>query len=396
MSFQFVLGIQAFLVYFIYLSSSWFIKFLERKNKDKFTVNLSAFSFLAVLWTVLPFIGICLVYFTSGRVLWWAMGASFGLFGAFLWFISKRIGSFNVAVALEKILFWLIAAVCLVTVIISLFIVIFLLLNSLKFFKFVSVFDFLFKLQWAPQMYKVFLADSFGVVPVIVGSVMIALVALMIACPIGVLCAVYLSEYSSKSVQQFSRPFLELLSSVPTVVYGYFAAFTFGPFFSHFAQHFGIDFSIESAFAAGVVIGIMTIPYIVSLVLDALKSMPKILKDSALSLGSTKSEAITRVILPYCLPSIFSAFSLAFSRAIGETMIVVMSAGLVANMTLNPFSSVTTATVQIVNLLTGDQEFSSPVTLSAFAIGFLLFVMTFCLNSATIIFANRWRKKMFS
>jgi phosphate transport system permease protein len=213
------------------------------------------------------------------------------------------------------------------------------------------------------------------------------------AIPLGLCAAVYLSQYARSRVRDVLKPILEILAGIPTVVYGYFAAVVVAPFLKVFFANFGIDIASESALGAGFVMGIMIIPFILSLSEDAISAVPSVLRDGALALGSTKSEMIKRVVLVCAFPNIISAILLGVSRAVGETMIVVMSAGLVATMTVNPLNSVTTATVQIVTLLVGDQESDSPKTLAAFALGLVLFVMTLIFNIIALVTVKKFKAR---
>jgi phosphate transport system permease protein len=207
------------------------------------------------------------------------------------------------------------------------------------------------------------------------------------------MAAIYLTQYADPAVRRYLKPMLELLAGVPTVVYGFFAALTVAPAVRNFAVSMGYaDASAESALAAGLVMGIMIIPFVSSMADDALAAVPQSMRDGSLAMGATKSETVKRVLVPAALPGIVGGVLLAVSRAIGETMIVVMAAGLAANLTLNPFSSVTTVTAQIVALLTGDQEFDSPKTLSAFALGLALFVITLILNIYALAVVKKYRE----
>jgi phosphate transport system permease protein len=269
-----------------------------------------------------------------------------------------------------------------------------LLFESALFFGKVSVVEFLTGLNWSPQEAiradQVGSSGSFGAVPLFWGTLFITLIAMVVAVPVGLMSAIYLTQYASRRARSYLKPLLELLAGVPTVVYGFFAALTLAPKIREFGIAIGIEnASSESALAAGLVMGIMIIPFMSSLSDDALTAVPQAMKDGSLAMGATESETIKKVLIPAALPGIVGGFLLSVSRAIGETMIVVMAAGLAANMTLNPFDSVTTVTTQIVALLTGDQEFDSAKTLSAFALGLVLFLVTLALN----VFALRVVKK---
>jgi phosphate transport system permease protein len=283
-------------------------------------------------------------------------------------------------------------------ILITIGIVFSLIAESLRFFTYVSPLDFLFGLSWTPQQ-MAFRADqvggeaAFGFVPLLAGTLLITAIAIMVAAPIGLLSAVYLSDYASKPLRAFGKPVLEVLAGIPTVVYGFFAALTVAPAIRDAGTALSLDVSSESALAAGVVMGIMIVPFVSSLSDDVINSVPQSLRDGSLAMGATKSETIRRVVLPAALPGIVSSLILAVSRAIGETMIVIMAAGLAANLTLNPLEAVTTVTVQIGTLLTGDQEFDSPKTLAAFALGLALFLITLILNMIALRVVKRYREQ---
>lgn len=275
------------------------------------------------------------------------------------------------------------------------------LFESIRFFAKVPVTEFLFGLEWSPQM--AIRADqqgssgSFGAIPLFTGTLLIAAIAMIIAVPCGLMSAIYLSEYASGRVRDIIKPMLEVLAGIPTVVYGFFAALTIAPIIREMGIDFGLDqymaISSESALAAGLVMGVMIIPFVSSLSDDVINAVPQSLRDGALGLGSTHSEVIKQVVIPAALPGIVGGVLLAASRAIGETMIVVMAAGLAANLTLNPLDSVTTVTVQIVTLLVGDQEFDSPKTLAAFALGLMLFLVTLSLNYLALHIVKKYREQ---
>lgn len=284
-----------------------------------------------------------------------------------------------------------------VSILITTLIIVSVVFESALFFGKVSVTDFLFGTTWSPQ--TALRADqagssgSFGAVPVFLGTFLITIIAMLVATPVGLFAAVYISEYASASMRNRLKPVLETLAGIPTVVYGYFAVTTIAPFIRGAGATIGVEISSESALSAGFVMGVMIIPFIMSLSEGAINSIPLALRDASLALGSTKSETIKNVILPAAFPGIMSAILLGVSRAIGETMIVVMAAGLSANLTFNPLSSVTTVTVQIVTLLTGDQEFDSPKTLAAFALGLTLFMVTLLLNFIALRVVKKHRLK---
>ncbi len=271
------------------------------------------------------------------------------------------------------------------------------LFEAIRFFQEVPVTEFLFGLNWSPQTAiradQVGSSGSFGAVPLFAGTLLITAIAMIFAVPVGLMTAIYLAEYSSQRIRAITKPILEILAGIPTVVYGFFAALTVAPFVRRTGESIGLDVASESALAAGLVMGIMIIPLISSLSDDAIHAVPKAMRDGALGLGSTRSEAMINVILPAALPGIVGGILLAVSRAIGETMIVVMAAGLAANLTVNPFEAVTTVTVQIVTLLVGDQEFDSAKTLAAFALGLVLFIATLGLNVIGLQVVRKYREQ---
>lgn len=260
-----------------------------------------------------------------------------------------------------------------------------------------GVLEFLFGTDWNPQ--QAMRADqgdiqsAYGFLPLLAGTLLITLIAICVAGPLGLLSAIYLAEYASPRTRKIAKPVLEILAGIPTVVLGFFAALTVAPFVRDFGRALGLDVASESALAAGLVMGMMIIPFISSLSDDVMTAVPQSLRDGAYALGATKSEAIKQVVLPAALPGIVSAFMLAISRAIGETMIVVMAAGLAANLTFNPLEAVTTITVQIKTILVGDQEFDSAKTLAAFALGFVLFFVTLVLNIIALRIVRKYREQ---
>ncbi|MCG8546947.1 MAG: phosphate ABC transporter permease subunit PstC [Alphaproteobacteria bacterium] len=276
-------------------------------------------------------------------------------------------------------------------------IVLSLLFEAARFFQMVSPVEFLFGLVWSPQIAlradQVASSGSFGAVPIFAGTALISAIAMVVAVPIGLLSAVYMAEYAAPRFRAVVKPILEILAGIPTVVYGFFAALIVAPFLRDSGADIGLTISSESALAAGLVMGVMIIPFVSSLSDDVITAVPQAMREGSYGLGATKSETIKRVILPAALPGIVGSVLLAVSRAIGETMIVVMAAGLSANLTANPFEAVTTVTVQIVTLLVGDQEFDSPKTLAAFALGLVLFVITLCLNVIALRVVQKYREK---
>ncbi len=260
-----------------------------------------------------------------------------------------------------------------------------------------TVFEFLFGTDWNPQ--AAMRADqgeiqtAYGFLPLLTGTLLITVIAILVAGPLGLFSAIYLAEYASPRMRAVSKPILEILAGIPTVVLGFFAALTVAPYIRGWGEAFGLEVASESALAAGVVMGMMIIPFISSLSDDVINAVPQSLRDGAFAMGATKSETIRQVVLPAALPGIVSAFMLAISRAIGETMIVVMAAGLAANLTFNPLEAVTTITVQIKTILVGDQEFDSAKTLAAFALGFVLFFVTLMLNFIALKVVQKYREQ---
>ncbi len=269
--------------------------------------------------------------------------------------------------------------------------------EAVRFFGQVPFTEFLFGLTWSPQTAiradQVGSSGAFGAVPLFAGTLLISGIALVVAVPIGLMIAIFLSEYARPALRRVVKPVLEVLAGIPTVVYGYFAALTVAPMIRDLGDRLGLDVASESALGAGLVMGVMIIPFVSSLSDDVINAVPRAMREGSYGLGATKSETIKRVILPAALPGIVGGILLAASRAIGETMIVVMAAGLSANLTANPLESVTTVTVQIVTLLVGDQEFDSPKTLAAFALGLVLFVVTLVLNIIALQVVRRYREQ---
>jgi len=271
------------------------------------------------------------------------------------------------------------------------------LFESIRFFQLVPFTDFLFGTEWSPQTAiredQVGSSGSFGAVPLFAGTLLITVIAMLVAGPLGLLSAIYLAEYAHPRFRAIGKPILEILAGVPTVVYGFFAALTVAPFLRGLGDAVGLGIASESALAAGLVMGIMIIPFVSSVSDDAISAVPQSLRDASFGLGATHGETINQVVVPAALPGIIAGFLLAISRAVGETMIVVMAAGLAANLTANPLEAVTTVTVQIVTLLVGDQEFDSAKTLAAFALGLMLFVATLLLNVLALHVMRTYREQ---
>ncbi len=304
--------------------------------------------------------------------------------------------SFRARNRVEAVIKWLLIGCSTIAIFTTLGIVLSVLFEAIRFFEIIPITEFLFGLDWSPQMAiredQVGSSGAFGVIPLFAGTLLIALIAMLVAVPIGLMSAIYLSEYAGSRFRAYAKPLLEILAGIPTVVYGFFAALTVAPFIRDNGALIGLDVSSESALAAGLVMGIMIIPFISSLSDDVINAVPQSMRDASLGIGATRSETVAKVILPAALPGIVGGILLAVSRAIGETMIVVMAAGLSANLTANPLQSVTTVTVQIVTLLVGDQEFDSPKTLAAFALGLVLFLITLVLNVVALHVVRKYRE----
>ncbi len=337
-----------------------------------------------------------------GRWIIFALGVALALGGFAFAFVN--IGRhFRARNKFERFVVVLLMACAAVAILTTIGIVFSVLYETVRFFFDPSlsgrptVSGFLFGTEWNPQ--AALRADqgeiktAFGFVPLLTGTLLITLIAIFVAGPLGLFSAIYLSEYATPRVRALVKPILEILAGIPTVVLGFFAALTVAPLIRGWGEHFGLDIASESALAAGVVMGMMIIPFISSLSDDVINAVPQSLRDGAYALGATKSETIRKVVLPAALPGIVSAFMLAISRAIGETMIVVMAAGLAANLTFNPLDAVTTITVQIKTILVGDQEFDSAKTLAAFALGFVLFFVTLLLNVIALAIVRRYREQ---
>lgn len=313
---------------------------------------------------------------------------------AALWFIRAHFRARNQVETFVRVL---LMASSFVAVLTTVGIVLSVLFEAIRFFKIVSPFEFLFSLNWSPQIAmradQAGSSGAFGAVPLFAGTLLISLIAMSVAAPIGLMSAIYLSEYATPRLRSMIKPVLEILAGIPTVVYGFFAALTVAPLLREWGASMGMSLSSESALATGLVMGIMIIPFISSISDDVIHAVPQSMRDGSLGLGATRSETILKVVIPAALPGIVGGMMLAISRAIGETMIVVMAAGLSANLTINPLESVTTVTVQIVTLLTGDQEFDSAKTLAAFALGLMLFLTTLVLNIIALHIVNKYREQ---
>ena len=329
-----------------------------------------------------------------------ATAFSVALLGLFI--AGSRIApEFRARHGTERVLTGLMITCSLIAILTTLGIVLSLLFEALRFFQHVSPLEFFFGLNWEPQIPiregQVTAGGAFGAVPVFVGTLLISAIAMAVAIPIGLYSAIYLTEYAHPRLRAWVKPLLELLAGIPTVVYGFFAVLTVAPALRNFGEMIGMPIAPNSALAAGAVMGIMIIPFVSSLSDDAIAAVPRAMRDGSYAMGATKGETITKVLLPAALgaalPGIMGGVLLAVSRAIGETMIVVMAAGIIASLTANPFEPVTTVTVQIVTLLIGDVEFDNPKTLAAFALGLVLFVVTLILNIVALRIVRKYREQ---
>ena len=331
---------------------------------------------------------------SSASLLVAALSVMLAGMGIGLKIITPRLRARNKVESITKLLMALCSTIAIFT---TIGIVLSVLFEAIRFFKLIPMTDFLFGLKWSPQMAirpgQVGASGSFGVIPLLLGTLLISLVAMVVAVPIGLMSAIYMSEYAAPKFRAIVKPMLEILAGIPTVVYGFFAALVIAPFLKETGALIGLTVDSGSALAVGIVMGIMIIPFISSLTDDVLNAVPQSLRDGSYGLGATQSETIVRVLLQAALPGIVASILLAVSRAIGETMIVVMAAGMSAKLTANPLESVTTVTVQIVTLLVGDQEFDSPKTLAAFALGLVLFALTLIFNIIALYVVRKYRQQ---
>ena len=309
--------------------------------------------------------------------------------GAAAFFALQRINpNFRARRGFETIILGVLLASSIVAILTTIGIFASVAFESFTFFKAINPLEFLFGSKWAPTGSP----PSFGFLPLLAGTVLITTIAISVATPLGLLSAIYMAEYASPRLRQMLKPLLEMLAGIPTVVLGFFAALTMAPLIRNTGESIGLTVASESALAAGLVMGMMIVPLISSLSDDIINAVPQSLRDGSYAMGATHSETIKRVVLPAALPGIVSAIMLAISRAVGETMIVVMAAGLAANFTFNPLAAVSTITVQIATLLVGDQEFDSPKTLAAFALGIVLFFFTLALNYVALRIVKKYRQ----
>ncbi|PCD76736.1 phosphate ABC transporter permease subunit PstC [Pseudothioclava arenosa] len=326
----------------------------------------------------------------TGRLAMSAVVLALALAG-FVFALSRITPEFRARNVSETFVRVLLIAASLVAILTTVGIVLSLVFETVHFFRLYPAKDFFFSMTWNPQFRG---GSDLGIWPLIWGTLYISLIALLVAVPVGIFAAIYLAEYATRKVRAVAKPLLEVLAGIPTIVYGLFALITVGPFLrDYFAQPLGIGSSSSSVMTAGLVMGIMLIPFVSSLSDDIINAVPQSLRDGSYGLGATQSETVKQVILPAALPGIVGAILLAASRAIGETMIVVLGAGAAAKMSMNPFEAMTTVTVKIVSQLTGDTEFASPETLVAFALGLTLFVFTLGLNVLALYIVRKYREQ---
>jgi phosphate transport system permease protein len=384
-------------------------KALTAETNQRLHSRPGFYGLYAMIWMALPALGVSVLFslahllhlFTVPPTMLLATAASLG--GAGLWFALSHIkADFRARQAVEKVMRGLLFTAATISILTTVGIVLSVVFESVRFFKVIPFWDFITGTQWQPD--TAFLigagrADEnvatplFGSLPIFAGTFMITLIAMLVAVPIGIFSAIYMSEYASHPIRGRLKPMLEILAGIPTVVYGFFAAITISPLVVDIAHAIGLEADYTNALAPGLIMGVMIIPFISSLSDDVIRAVPQSLRDGSLALGTTKAETIRHIVLPAAFPGIVSACLLAISRAIGETMIVVMAAGLRPNLTMNPLEGMTTVTVKIVEALTGDQEFDSAFTLSAFALGLVLLIATLILNIISTIMVRKFRQR---
>ncbi|ATX81508.1 phosphate ABC transporter membrane protein 1, PhoT family [Mariprofundus ferrinatatus] len=322
--------------------------------------------------------------------------------GGFAIALKQIKPEFRARQRVEKMMSLMLLLSATISVLTTIGIVLSVIFESVRFFQVISFWDFVTGTTWQPD--TAFLIGAgrdtagvappeFGSVPIFAGTFMITAIAMFVAVPIGLFAAIYMSEYASDAMRNRLKPMLEILAGIPTVVYGFFAAITVSPLIVKAAEAVGLQADFTNALTPGLIMGIMIIPFMSSLSDDVIRAVPQSLRDGSLALGTTKAETIRHIVLPAAMPGIVSAFLLAVSRAVGETMIVVMAAGLRPNLTLNPLEGMTTVTVKIVEALTGDQEFDSAFTLSAFALGLVLLIITLALNIVSSIVVRKFKQR---
>lgn len=381
----------------------------EKTIGERFHSRPGHYGWYTVIWMALPSLVISFVFTLLGssrifKVPFTMYITTVLVLAAFgLWYSMRKIGpELKARNFIEQTIKVMLIAASLVSIITTIGIVFSILFESMHFFSKVSIWNFITGTQWDPD--TAFLAGAgrdtagvakakFGSLPIFTGTFVITAIALAVAIPVGLFSAVFMTEYATPKVRSWVKPILEILAGIPTVVYGFFAAITVSPLIVKLAAMVGLEADYTNALSPGIVMGIMIIPFISSLSDDIINAIPQSMREGSLALGMTRSETMKHVMLPAALPGIISAILLALSRAIGETMIVVMAAGLQPNLTLNPLKGMTTVTVKIVDALTGDQSFDSLETLSAFGLGFVLLVITLMLNIVSSVVIRKFRKQ---
>lgn len=330
----------------------------------------------------------------TSRLMMTVLVLALALAGA-AWGVLETSRDFRARNVVEQGILAILIAAASVAILTTIGIVLSLIFNTFEFFRLYPAADFFTLLEWAPSFSGRGGASSLGILPLLWGTIYISIVALLVAVPIGLFSAVYLSEYASPGVRGIAKPLLEILAGIPTIVYGLFALLTIGPLLMDIFGPDGTGWmgGGRSVMTAGIAMGIMLIPFVSSLSDDIINAVPQSLRDGSYGLGATRSETIKQVILPAALPGIVGAILLAASRAIGETMIVVLGAGAAARLSLNPFEAMTTVTAKIVSQLTGDSDFASPEALVAFALGITLFILTLCLNVFALYIVRKYREQ---
>ena len=376
----------------------------QQDPKARYKASENLFGWYAVTRMLMPAVLISAVasildLFDLVEVPWPMLAATTLLVAAAgMWIALKAIRpGFRVRTVLEKTITNVLLLASLISILTTIGIVLSIVFEAVHFFRIVNFWDFLTGTTWNPDAASID-ADGniqplFGSVPLFAGTFMITAIAMCVAIPVGLFSAICMSEYASVTVRRIAKPALEILAGIPTVVYGFFAAITVSPLVVHLAESVGLKADFTNALSPGLVMGIMIIPLVSSLSDDVISAVPQSLREGSLALGAYPSETIKRVILPAALPGIVSACLLAVSRAVGETMIVVMAAGLQPNLSMNPLEGMTTVNVRIVDALTGDQAFDSPETLAAFGLGLVLLVLTLCLNIVSLTVIRKFRQR---
>ncbi len=376
----------------------------QQDPNDHYKASENLFGWYAVTKTLIPGVLISaaatvLDLFDLMEVPWPMVAATILLIGAgALWLGVRAINpKLRVRILLEKFIIRVLLLASLISILTTIGIVLSIVFEAVHFFRIVNFWDFLTGTTWNPDAASIgddgTLRHLFGSVPLFAGTFMITAIAMCVAIPVGLFSAICMSEYASLRVRRTAKPALEILAGIPTVVYGFFAAITVSPLVVRVAESVGLQADYTNALSPGLVMGIMIIPLVSSLSDDVISSVPQSLREGSLALGAYPSETIKRVVLPAALPGIVSACLLAISRAVGETMIVVMAAGLQPNLSWNPLEGMTTVNVRIVDALTGDQAFDSPETLAAFGLGLVLLILTLCLNIVSLTVIRKFRQK---